>query len=332
MTYKALNGLGPGYLKERLHPYVPACPLRSAALLREPSVKDIRRRQLQMILSPGRMEDIEELTTEELAELQSEQQKVLAEEDSTEEEDREEVSRDVVQSVMKKWNECQDFFEKHHPNITVTNRVLTLMNDNVVSHLRRVMQRRKKQVTVDRFFTKIDPAAKAEETPERDLPSVLMKACMTRYNRLSTMECRAFVSFGASMLDKTKTLQPSYGGIVPFAEIVSKEGNNVGLGQDSYHNLREVLQLKLQQRRTREELVSQGIMPRSKHGQAAWVLHYIIKGSIITQRRKKCMEVVVRSSFNVLSCYTGAVREKGEEEGGWTERNRLRESAGKEKS
>ncbi|KAF7239530.1 putative RNA-directed DNA polymerase from transposon BS [Varanus komodoensis] len=45
MTYKALNGLGPGYLKERLHPYMPSCPLRSAgeALLREPSVKEIRR-------------------------------------------------------------------------------------------------------------------------------------------------------------------------------------------------------------------------------------------------------------------------------------------------
>ncbi|KAF7247933.1 Nephrocystin-3 [Varanus komodoensis] len=39
MTYKALNGLGPGYLKERLHPYLPSRPLRSAgeALLREPS-------------------------------------------------------------------------------------------------------------------------------------------------------------------------------------------------------------------------------------------------------------------------------------------------------
>ncbi|KAF7244717.1 hypothetical protein EYD10_09203 [Varanus komodoensis] len=45
MTYKALNGLGPGYLKERLRPYMPSCPLRSAmdALLREPSVNDIRR-------------------------------------------------------------------------------------------------------------------------------------------------------------------------------------------------------------------------------------------------------------------------------------------------
>ncbi|KAF7253230.1 Calcium homeostasis modulator protein 2 [Varanus komodoensis] len=45
MTYKALNGLGPGYLKERLHPYMPSRPLRSAgeALLREPSMKEIRR-------------------------------------------------------------------------------------------------------------------------------------------------------------------------------------------------------------------------------------------------------------------------------------------------
>ncbi|KAF7252062.1 Ryanodine receptor 3 [Varanus komodoensis] len=45
MTYKALNGLRPGYLKERLCPYMPARPLRSAAdaLFREPSMKDIRR-------------------------------------------------------------------------------------------------------------------------------------------------------------------------------------------------------------------------------------------------------------------------------------------------
>ncbi|KAF7250405.1 Vacuolar protein sorting-associated protein 13A [Varanus komodoensis] len=45
ITYKALNGLGPGYLKECLRPYMPTRPLRSAgeALLREPSVKEIRR-------------------------------------------------------------------------------------------------------------------------------------------------------------------------------------------------------------------------------------------------------------------------------------------------
>ncbi|KAF7251907.1 Polypeptide N-acetylgalactosaminyltransferase 16 [Varanus komodoensis] len=48
MTYKALNGLGPGYLKERLRPYMPDHPLRSAgeSLLREPSMKEIRREWL----------------------------------------------------------------------------------------------------------------------------------------------------------------------------------------------------------------------------------------------------------------------------------------------
>ncbi|KAF7245646.1 putative RNA-directed DNA polymerase from transposon BS [Varanus komodoensis] len=45
ITYKALNSLGPGYLKEHLRPYLPARPLRSAAeaLLREPSVREVRR-------------------------------------------------------------------------------------------------------------------------------------------------------------------------------------------------------------------------------------------------------------------------------------------------
>ncbi|KAF7249404.1 5-hydroxytryptamine receptor 4, partial [Varanus komodoensis] len=52
MTYKALNGLGPGYLKERLRPYMPSHPLRSAtdALLREPSVNDVRRISLPNFL------------------------------------------------------------------------------------------------------------------------------------------------------------------------------------------------------------------------------------------------------------------------------------------
>ncbi|KAM6321596.1 LOW QUALITY PROTEIN: myocardin-related transcription factor A [Aegotheles albertisi] len=67
------------------------------------------------------------------------------------------------------------------------------------------------------------------------------------------------------MLDKAKTLQPAYVGIVPLAETVSKQGKSCSSAyQESYHSLREVLQLKLQQRRTREELVSQGIMPPLK--------------------------------------------------------------------
>ncbi|KAF7237689.1 Patatin-like phospholipase domain-containing protein 2 [Varanus komodoensis] len=56
MTYKALNGLGPGYLKEHLHPYMPSRPLRSAgeALLREPSVKEIRRERAPHLIRGAR--------------------------------------------------------------------------------------------------------------------------------------------------------------------------------------------------------------------------------------------------------------------------------------
>ncbi|KAF7234592.1 Vomeronasal type-2 receptor 26 [Varanus komodoensis] len=45
ITYKALNGLGPGYLKEHLSPYMPSRPLSlgAEALLQEHSVNDIRR-------------------------------------------------------------------------------------------------------------------------------------------------------------------------------------------------------------------------------------------------------------------------------------------------
>ncbi|KAF7247075.1 putative RNA-directed DNA polymerase from transposon BS [Varanus komodoensis] len=51
MTYKALNSLGPGYLKERLRPYMPAHPLRSVGevLLREPSGKEISRNSKWLI-------------------------------------------------------------------------------------------------------------------------------------------------------------------------------------------------------------------------------------------------------------------------------------------
>lgn len=71
----------------------------------------------------------------ELAELYGEQQKAHVEEYSTEkEEDSEEVSSDVIKCNMEKWNKYWDFFEKYRFNITIMNRVLNLMNSNIVSH------------------------------------------------------------------------------------------------------------------------------------------------------------------------------------------------------
>ncbi|XP_035253967.1 myocardin-related transcription factor A isoform X3 [Anguilla anguilla] len=50
----------------------------------------------------------------------------------------------------------------------------------------------------------------------------------------------------------------------PIREGLEKRALRLGYGRHACHSLREVLQLKLQQRRTREELVNQGIMPPLK--------------------------------------------------------------------
>ncbi|XP_070707287.1 myocardin related transcription factor Ab isoform X2 [Pempheris klunzingeri] len=68
------------------------------------------------------------------------------------------------------------------------------------------------------------------------------------------------------MLDTNHCLsfEPSPPGSPPMGEGMEKAGLTMDHDRLVYHSLKEVLQLKLQQRRTREELVSQGIMPPLK--------------------------------------------------------------------
>lgn len=59
----------------------------------------------------------EELTTEELLELQNEQMKVVPEEHSSEEGDnKEDVTTAKINKIRRKWSDVQEFIEKHHPN------------------------------------------------------------------------------------------------------------------------------------------------------------------------------------------------------------------------
>ena len=131
----------------------------------------------------------EDLNTTELQELQNEQQKTLAEEHSShsEDEEREEVvPSEVIREVLAKWNDVQEFIEKHHSNKTVAIRTVNLMNDNVMSQFRKVLQNRTRQITLDHFLLKSaqqeedaeEPAAKRarrDVTPEVELPAVLME-------------------------------------------------------------------------------------------------------------------------------------------------------------
>ncbi|TKS90111.1 MKL/myocardin-like protein 1 [Collichthys lucidus] len=68
------------------------------------------------------------------------------------------------------------------------------------------------------------------------------------------------------MLDTNHCLsfEPSPPGSPPIGEDMEKAVLLMDHDRHVYHSLKEVLQLKLQQRRTREELVSQGIMPPLK--------------------------------------------------------------------
>ena len=130
-----------------------------------------------------------ELTTEELLHLQQQQQQDLIEEQGSSEDEivREDVSSALINNMCAKWGELQSFVEKYHPDIAVTNRAVSIFNDNVMSHFRRIVQKRKKQLTIDRFFIKEKRAAtsqpdsprkkknRRETTPEGELPSLLME-------------------------------------------------------------------------------------------------------------------------------------------------------------
>lgn len=131
----------------------------------------------------------EDLNTTELQELQNGHQKTLTEEHSSHSEDKEReevVPSEVIREVLAKWNDVQEFIEKHHSNETVAIRTVNLMNDNVMSQFRKVLENRR-QLTLDLILVKSaqegeekaeEPAAKRarrELTPEVELPAVLME-------------------------------------------------------------------------------------------------------------------------------------------------------------
>ncbi|XP_060681089.1 uncharacterized protein LOC132815825 [Hemiscyllium ocellatum] len=78
----------------------------------------------------------QEISTEDLVELQQEQVKVIQQEHSgEEEEEREGVSSVQIKDICSKWSEVQAFVERHHPNKTMTNRAVNILNDSVISHI-----------------------------------------------------------------------------------------------------------------------------------------------------------------------------------------------------
>ena len=128
----------------------------------------------------------DELTTEELRQLHEEQKKMLTEEISSDEDEGRKIASSAdIKKICAKWNDIQNFVELYHPDKATSSRAVYMFNDIVISHFRKVLKRRQKQVTIDRFFTKrneepvlTSPPPKRldrETTPPVELPDVFME-------------------------------------------------------------------------------------------------------------------------------------------------------------
>ena len=104
-------------------------------------------------------EHAEELTTEELKELQTISHSEVMKEISTEEdvEPEEKLTSSEIRDILGKWQEVSDFIEKRHPEKLSTGRASALFNDTCLTFFRNILKRRQKQTSLDRYFKKALP-------------------------------------------------------------------------------------------------------------------------------------------------------------------------------
>lgn len=105
----------------------------------------------------------QELTAEELMELQLEQVKAVEEEYLVGEQEVPDASTVEIKDICNKWSEVQAFIEKYHPDKTVTSRAVEILNDNVMEHFRKILQQRKKQLSLDHYFMQLPTASPSKK-------------------------------------------------------------------------------------------------------------------------------------------------------------------------
>ncbi|KAM4030834.1 tigger transposable element-derived protein 1-like [Anomaloglossus baeobatrachus] len=97
-------------------------------------------------------EHSQELTTTELMDLHSEQQKEVTEVISSGEEEQEKseesLSSSEIQEMFKMWETVQNFVQKHHPNKVAAVRAMNLFNDNAMSHFRGILKKETKTTVI----------------------------------------------------------------------------------------------------------------------------------------------------------------------------------------
>jgi len=86
----------------------------------------------------------DELTTEELEQIQKQLQKAIVEEMSSEEEEgREDIRTSLIREICAKWGEVQCFVEQYHADKAVASRSINIFNDIAMCHFRNILKHRK---------------------------------------------------------------------------------------------------------------------------------------------------------------------------------------------
>ena len=106
---------------------------------------------------------VEELTTEELQELQSQQHSRVLQEIGFEEEA---ISTSEIKEILGMWERVSQFVKKKHPEKVATGRASELFDDTCLTHFRSILKGRKKQTSLDSFF--LNPAKKAKIGEEKN--------------------------------------------------------------------------------------------------------------------------------------------------------------------
>ncbi|UYV64177.1 K02A2.6-like [Cordylochernes scorpioides] len=94
-----------------------------------------------------------------------------------EESEEEVISTSEIKEILGMWERVSQFVEKKHPEKVATGRASDLFNDTCLTHFRNILRGRKKQTSLDMFFSKrptgeseknVAKKAKTIFTPEQD--------------------------------------------------------------------------------------------------------------------------------------------------------------------
>ena len=111
----------------------------------------------------------EELTTVDLQQLHAEQQSDLVQEiaDSNEDNDEPETtSSSEIKNILGMWETISNFIETKHPEKVKTGRATVLFDDTCLMHFRNILKGRKKQTSIDKFFSSESVGKKAKTNEE----------------------------------------------------------------------------------------------------------------------------------------------------------------------